>query len=340
MNRAPAGGACPWLWTLVLAACAVPACGDEVVHLCSNGSGARACAPGATGSDGGLAPDAPASAGDARASAGDVRASAGDAPPDDARPESAAGEPACLNAAPGAEVFDVPADCHATICDGSGHSAGAIVEQSNVPTLDGPCAVGTCDELGRAGATPRPAGTACAAGPGAKVCDGAGACVECNHTRDCAPGLYCDASHRCGSAPCTDLDCGGACPPCDLGKRCFVDADCRSYACDAASASCIQSQCLDHVQDGNETDLDCGGGICGGCELGQGCLLDGDCLSQACDAVTLQCIADQCADHRADGPEPDVDCGVLCNVSCHVGQRCHYSSDCDSGHACIQKVCR
>lgn len=253
-----------------------------------------------------------------------------------------AGRCVTVPAPSGTKILDTPADCHATICDGAGRSAGAVVAQSNVPIPDGPCLVGTCDALGRAGVAPLPAGTACLAGPGRVTCDGAGTCVECNHTWDCAPGLYCDGSHHCGSAPCTDLDCGGACPPCDVGKRCAIDADCRSFACDVASATCIDNQCLDHVQDGNETDLDCGGGICKGCELGQACFLDLDCKSQACDAATLKCISDSCADHRTDGAETDVDCGGGSCASCPVGKRCKTNLDCESGHVCASahKVCQ
>jgi hypothetical protein len=330
----------------------VPACGDEVYYVCPNGPGAGACPRGDIGSSGG------------GAGASDVEGDASDAEVNP--PDGSDGGPACVhdvdcpppeglcaaarcnagrcetvNAPSGSKVPDVPADCRATICDGAGQEAGTVVARSNVPTPAGPCLVGTCDELGRAGTAARPAGTACGAGPDGKMCDAAGSCVECNHTADCASGLYCDASHRCGSAPCTDLDCGGACSPCDLGKRCDIDADCRSYACDATTATCIQSQCLDHVQDGNETALDCGGGICMGCELGQACLVDADCISQACDATSSKCVSDPCADHRADGPESDVDCGGGC-PACQVGQTCRTNGDCAPGHVCLgtRKVCQ
>jgi hypothetical protein len=259
----------------------------------------------------------------------------------DAGSESRDAGQVCVNAPSGTSVLDVPADCHATICDGAGRAAGVVVAQSNVPMPAAPCLVGTCDALGHAGTVPLPAGAACSAGPGGVMCDGAGRCVECNRTRDCAPGLYCNVSHRCGAAPCTDLDCGGACAPCDLGKRCLIDADCQSFACDADVAKCVLNQCLDHVRDGNETDLDCGGGICKGCELGQACLLDEDCKSQACDAISLQCISNACADHRADGTETDVDCGGGACPSCQPGQKCGFNGDCTPGHVClgVPKVC-
>jgi len=252
-----------------------------------------------------------------------------------------AGRCEVVNAPPAATIPDAPADCHASICDGAGNATGVVVDQTNLPVQASPCVVGTCDASGKPGTALLPAGTACSAGPRTVMCDGAGHCVECNHTTDCAPGLYCDANHLCGSAPCTDLDCGGACTPCDLGKHCIVDADCQSYACDASTGACIQNQCLDHRQDGNETDADCGGGICQGCELGQVCLLDLDCKSQACDVVTLKCVLSQCTDHRLDGAETDVDCGGGGCAACAPGQKCKSNFDCVSGHFCNgSKVCQ
>jgi hypothetical protein len=241
----------------------------------------------------------------------------------------------------GAMVPNVPADCHASLCDGSGHATSAVVDRTNVPRSDGPCSVAACNVSGDRETAALPAGTACRAGPRTAMCDGAGSCVECNHTTDCAPGLFCDAHHFCGSAACTDLECGGACAPCGQGKRCLVDSDCRSFACDAATTTCIASQCLDHRQDGDETDADCGGGTCAGCALGQSCLLDEDCKSRACDVLTLKCVSNQCADHRLDGPETDIDCGGPVCGSCAVSQKCGSSLDCQSGHICnASKVCQ
>jgi hypothetical protein len=52
-------------------------------------------------------------------------------------------------------------------------------------------------------------------------------------------------------------------------------------------------------------------------------------VSGACDALTLTCIADRCADHRYDWNESDVDCGGAC-AHCQLGQRCNYEFDCAS----------
>jgi hypothetical protein len=245
-----------------------------------------------------------------------------------------------VNAPAGATVPNVPADCHASLCDGSGHATSVTVKQSNVPR-SGPCSATACDASGIAQTTPLAAGTACSAGSRTAMCDGAGACVECLRSTDCPQGLVCDAHHSCGSASCTDIDCGGACGPCALGKHCLVDSDCQSFACDAATTTCVQNQCLDHRQDGNETDADCGGGACAGCDLGQSCVLDQDCKSQACDAPTLTCISNQCSDHRLDGQEADVDCGGPFCTSCPVGKACRTSGDCFAGHVCnSSKVCQ
>jgi hypothetical protein len=327
------------LWPVALAVCLVPACGDEVVHVVLAHSEAGAPLGDAASSEVTVTTgvDAEVTA-DAGSSALDLSGAAG-ADTSDAPAETDA-DSICATAPSGASVVNVPPDCHAIICDGAGHAAGVVVAQENVPDT-GPCLVGTCDALGRAGTAPLLAGTACLRGVGAGLCDGAGSCVECNHTSDCAPGLYCDATHRCGSTPCTDLDCGGACPPCELGKRCLADADCQSFACNVGSARCIEDQCLDHTQDGNETDLDCGGGICKGCELGQTCLLDQDCKSMACDALALKCVSDTCVDFRADAFETDVDCGGGYCAPCPPGKKCKSNLDCMAGHVCnTQKVCQ
>jgi hypothetical protein len=252
-----------------------------------------------------------------------------------------AGRCEIVNAPSGATVPNVPADCHASMCDGSGHATSVLVDRTNVPKA-GPCEVAACDASGAAQMTPLAAGTACSAGPRTAMCDGAGTCVECNHSTDCPSGLTCDAHHSCASVPCTDLDCGGACAPCGLGKHCLADSDCLSLACDAATTTCIQDLCQDHRQDGNETDADCGGGTCVGCDVGQSCVLDADCKLQACDVATLKCISSQCADGRLDGVETDIDCGGSGGcMACTVGRGCKSNFDCVSGHFCNGgKVCQ
>jgi hypothetical protein len=42
--------------------------------------------------------------------------------------------------------------------------------------------------------------------------------------------------------------------------------------------------CTDGLRNGNETDVDCGGGTCGGCAAGKDCQAGSDCLSGVCSA--------------------------------------------------------
>jgi hypothetical protein len=175
------------------------------------------------------------------------------------------------------------------------------------------------------------------------VCDGAGACVQCLSAADCPADAVCTLMHTCvgicmdglqdGTE--TDVDCGGSfCSPCAVGKKCLVDADCTSKACDAFSHVCVSSQCADHQQDGAETDIDCGGGICPPCFAGQKCLIDSDCVFGACDATTHVCIMDNlCGDHVKDGMETDVDCGGPICQPCPLGNSCLVDTDCTS-NAC------
>lgn len=74
-----------------------------------------------------------------------------------------------------------------------------------------------------------------------------GVCGRCAVGQGCITGrdcteLVCDGFGRCAAATCfdnvangqePDRDCGATCDerPCDLGSRCFSDADCRSVTC-------------------------------------------------------------------------------------------------------------
>jgi N-acetylneuraminic acid mutarotase len=181
-------------------------------------------------------------------------------------------------------------------------------------------------------------------------------------TSNCAVGVACTSDANCSSNACnastnlcvsnqcadnrqdgneTDVDCGGGtCSACSLGLKCIVDTDCSSNACNASTNLCVSNQCSDNRQDGAETDIDCGGGTCSACSLNQKCIVDSDCASNACDALSLTCVANQCTDHRQDGTETDVDCGGLNSCArCASGQACNINSDCQPGLFCSSGVC-
>jgi hypothetical protein len=283
------------------------------------GSAGRADAGGAAGSAGATGEAGQTGVGGTSGASGNADAGAG-----------ADGGPRCKvdsDCPPSASACQV-VSCNQGGCETS-------VDQNKVPTPPNPCLVGTCNRAGTAGTSPAPAATACAGPDGAKLCDGAGNCVECLHSSDCRQGQVCSATGRCVTmSSCTDVDCGGTCPPCADGKQCLSDQDCLSAACDAVSHTCIANECTDHRQDGLETDADCGGGVCPLCALGKSCLVPSDCASRGCDAITSQCVSNPCMDHRMDGFETDIDCGGGGCPACNVGLACKSNFDCVSGHFC------
>ncbi|HUS29041.1 MAG TPA: hypothetical protein VMZ53_11035 [Kofleriaceae bacterium] len=87
--------------------------------------------------------------------------------------------------------------------------------------------------------------------------------------------------------------------------------------------------CHDRVIDGDETDVDCGGG-CLACAAAATCEVAADCQSGTCAAGV--CTASSCSDGLRNGFETDVDCGSACGATCQVGERCHSDGDCAAGH--------
>jgi hypothetical protein len=118
---------------------------------------------------------------------------------------------------------------------------------------------------------------------------------------------------------------------------------------------------MDGVQNGNETDTDCGGGApCNGCGNGDSCngpsdcasgfCIDGVCCDMACTGLCESCVMSQtgvadgsCADVAA-GTDPENECsGVqVCDSGVCVGQAngasCGGPTDCMSGF-CTDGVC-
>jgi hypothetical protein len=78
----------------------------------------------------------------------------------------------------------------------------------------------------------------------------------------------------------TDIDCGGNCPKCRDFFSCEVDSDCIADNCE--DDTCTPDLCLDGVQNGLETDVDCGGKDCKKCPIAYFCRLDDDCSSGVC----------------------------------------------------------
>jgi len=137
----------------------------------------------------------------------------------------------------------------------------------------------------------------------------------------------------------TGVDCGGAttagsdgAPACATGSGCLVAGDCVSLLCVGAMPAtsgappvvgvCTAASCTDGVQDGTETNVDCGGGACPGCVAGDACSVGTDCASGGCDytfhcALAPSCVphfgGDTCGSGEDIGPAPD---GAVAHESC------------------------
>jgi len=95
------------------------------------------------------------------------------------------------------------------------------------------------------------------------------------------------------------------------------------------------SHCVNSVQDDDETDVDCGGATCLSCDIGDQCVINGDCRSEYClDDVCAEAL---CTDNVTNGDESDIDCGGSC-LACGLNKTCAAHSDCSSGF-CDNNVC-
>ena len=91
------------------------------------------------------------------------------------------------------------------------------------------------------------------------------------------------------------------------------------------------SSCYNNIQDGGETDIDCGGdSTCVRCDISKICSADSDCISRYCkDGI---CQLSSCEDLIRNGFETGIDCGGGICKDCTIGQECVLNSDCDSNY--------
>ncbi len=118
-------------------------------------------------------------------------------------------------------------------------------------------------------------------------CDPKDGCLHASNTAPCSDGNACTLGDVCANGACsagpppsctdgtknggeTDKDCGGvstcglpACPSCPTSAACTSGSDCASKVC--SGGYCSSPTCKDGFQNGDETGLDCGGGMCNAC---------------------------------------------------------------------------
>jgi len=147
------------------------------------------------------------------------------------------------------------------------------------------------------------------------------------------------------SAAETGIDCGGGCPPCEVGQTCRVHADCASLSC--VNETCTAPTCEDDAKNADEADTDCGGS-CKRCQAGSDCRQNLDCEQGVCanaegssceqaPCAKLFCQVPTCTDLVQNGSETGIDCGSSCG-GCDNGMGCALDADCKAGH-CADQVC-
>jgi hypothetical protein len=162
---------------------------------------------------------------------------------------------------------------------------------------------------------------------------------------------------------------GGSTTECRVTGDCGTSDECRTYACEAGVCSttdaplgtscgaagevcngrgqCVAASCADTVQNGDETDVDCGGS-CPPCANDDGCLVGDDCSSGFCDdtgaaggggaggagATCQPCTVD--GECNASG---DLWCDEgVCATTLVDGDPCGGDNECASDH-CVDGVC-
>ena len=183
--------------------------------------------------------------------------------------------------------FDAPASCGSTPIPTSAASStssttsttsstggmcsgGACASPANCPKPVSDCTLRACAG-GCCGTTPAPYGTPAAMQTSGDchqiLCDGANGFTTVVDDNDPPQGTdNCHVGACAGGTPMQNPLCT------DPMQGCFA-------------GQCFPSTCFDHVKDGQETDVDCGGSACPPCAHAQACLLASDCLDGACDAT-------------------------------------------------------
>jgi hypothetical protein len=219
----------------------------------------------------------------------------------------------------GPSVSQVYGDCRKAIC-AQGKLVLTVTDQ-DIYDDGNPCTKDACTN-----GTPTNTiltGSSCGV---SGVCSAKGACVECLGNGNCTDPTPTCVNSYCSAGTCqnqmpdgteTDVDCGGpTCGPCAAGQVCKVASDCTTKVCEDAFAgalfkNCQLPTCADGVQNGAETDVDCGGPICPAaskCLESKQCTLAGDCASGVCQAGA--CKKATCNDGVKNGLETGVDCGA------------------------------
>ncbi len=161
----------------------------------------------------------------------------------------------------------------------------------------------------------------------APKCDLGFACVlnnDCTSTYCSVGGVcvangYSDGKKDYGES---DIDCGGhsldGAPTCPDGKMCADGLDCTGTFCTAGKV-CLTPTNNDGIQNGTETDIDCGGGAptnAPACPPGKKCIIGTDCTAGGCNykgicPTSISCTGQYGGDTCGPKAAPEDCCATL-----------------------------
>ncbi len=113
-------------------------------------------------------------------------------------------------------------------------------------------------------------------------------------TDPCLQGESCQPDGICGGGQPKPTCCGDG--KCAAAEKCGCIDDCKGTVCDDGNAETYDDlctaggkcegktpNCMDKLENGKETDVDCGGPLCPKCANGLDCIEDNDCQSGMCE---------------------------------------------------------
>ncbi len=254
----------------------------------------------------------------------------------------------CVAAGCGDGIFngdETDLDCGGS-CDPcvDGDDCGNGADCVSLVCTNGTCAAPRCDDMVQNGTeTDLNCGGNCPPCATGDTCAIGGDCVEGVCQAGTCAEPTCNDTVLNGAE--TDLDCGGAlCRAadalCNDTDDCDIAADCQSGVC--TGGTCRAPRCNDNVQNGAETDTDCGGAVCRAanrlCANDAGCVVGIDCVSGVCDQGV--CQAPTCNDGVPNGDETDTDCGGGTCGACPDGDACGNSDANCQSLVCTNGTCR
>lgn len=104
---------------------------------------------------------------------------------------------------------------------------------------------------------------------------------------------------------------------------------------DETTTTAPAATCDDGEKNQDESDVDCGGMVCGPCPDAGACAQNSDCANNSC--INGVCADPSCSDGLKNGEESDVDCGAGCQP-CADNMACIAPTDCVSD-VCTEGLC-